>query len=71
MQVPEWFLALQTILVPVMTIICGAALKVLWGMRQELTTLNVKMELTTELRHEIDQLWNLIRKLEKAIGANE
>ena len=67
LSIPSWFIVLQGIITPILTLICGAALKVLWGMRQELTTINVKIEITKQLQTEISTLWNLVRKLERNV----
>lgn len=66
-EIPDWFMWLQGVVTPILTLICGAALGVLWKMRQELTILNVKMEATTSQKAEIDQLWRYHRQLERRI----
>jgi hypothetical protein len=55
-EIPEWFIWLQSSITVVLVPICGAALRVLWQMRQELTVLNTKMDLTHGLQSEVDQL---------------
>ena len=42
--IPKWFLIIQSVFTPVICAVCLAAATLLWDMRQELTTLNIKFE---------------------------
>lgn len=63
MTIPEWFIWLQGALTTILVPICGAALKVLWQMRQELTVLNTKIELTRTLQIEVESLWSQLNQV--------
>jgi len=70
MQAPSWLLYLEVfalILMPVLTLVGSAGLRVLWGMRQELTVLTVEMQQVADQKQQISELWMLVRSLESQL----
>ena len=63
-NIPEWAAYFFGMLMTGIVAIASVGLRVMMGIRQEVTILNVKMELVARQQHEIDQLWTLVRKLE-------
>ena len=63
--IPQWFLVVQGAFTPLITLAVAGALKLLWSMRDELTAIRVKVDLSQQLHYEVNELRTALRRLER------